>query len=192
MPLQVPVSYHLDLYRYWVSKCGNCAMPARRDINPADICVLLPYLTIIDKVDGRLHYRLIGSVAAKHRGRDLTGRFVGCYDTPPEGAEKIRAAYESVFAAGRPAFVMGEYRSRWGNFHNMSQLVLPLSDDGANVNMIFYIRIARLKIDASSERGGVAFRVRDLVSVDSAEDARRLCLDWERRCMSDNAAAQEA
>lgn len=184
MPLRAPVSYHLDLYRYWLNKRGGRPMPARSDIDPADIPGLLPYLTIIDKVDGRLHYRLIGTAAVKHRGRDLTGRFVGSYDNSPESAAKMCAAYEAVFATGRPIFVTGEYQSRSGNYHNMSQLVLPLSDDGANVNMVFYVRLARLIVDARGERGqleGVAFRVRDTVYVNSEEDAERLCFDWEQR-----------
>ena len=57
MSLGAPVSYHLDLYRYWCEKRGNRAMPARSDIEAGDICALLPYLTILDKVDGEFRYR---------------------------------------------------------------------------------------------------------------------------------------
>lgn len=181
MPLQAPVSSHLDLYRYWLTKRGARSMPARDDIDPADIPALVPYLTIVDKVDGRLRYRLVGTAAAKQRGCDLTGRLVGSY---PEDATELPSAYENVFATGRPLFVTGEYKSMWGNICKMSQLVLPLSDDGANVNMVFFVRIARFNVEARGESGhleGVPLRMCDAVSVAGAEDIERLCIDWERR-----------
>ena len=44
MPMLAPVSFHLDLYRYWLAKRGNGIMPARGDLEPGDIGLLLPYL----------------------------------------------------------------------------------------------------------------------------------------------------
>jgi hypothetical protein len=47
------ISHHLDLYRYWLSKRASLTMPARSDINPADIPALLPYRMLVGKVDDR-------------------------------------------------------------------------------------------------------------------------------------------
>jgi hypothetical protein len=192
MSLDAPASYHLDLYRYWLSKRGTRLMPARRDIDPADISVLLSYLEIIDKVDGRLRYRLVGTSAAMQLGRDLTGKFVGSYVRPLEFAAKLRAAYESVFSTGRPVFVTGEYVSGSGSVHYMSQLVLPLSDNGIDVNMVIFVRIARFNAEASRQSGhldGVPFRVCGVRTVSDTADIETYCSNWERQNASDGAGA---
>jgi hypothetical protein len=51
----------LDLYTYWLSKRGARVMPARTDIDPADIPQLLPYLTIAEKAGDQFRYRLKGT-----------------------------------------------------------------------------------------------------------------------------------
>jgi hypothetical protein len=141
-------------------------------------------LEIIDKVDGRLHYRLVGTSATQQLGRDLTGKFVGSYVRPPEFAAKLRAAYESVFATGRPSFVTGEYVSSSGSVHFMSQLVLPLSDNGRNVNMIVFVRLARFNPEAPRQPGhldGVPFKISGAATVSGIADIEKCCSDWERQ-----------
>src|ERR1700730_6790786 len=44
MRLQAPISHHLDLYRYCLAKREGRSMPARGDLDAADIPTLLPYL----------------------------------------------------------------------------------------------------------------------------------------------------
>ena len=56
-----PISFHLDLYRYWLKKRGSGAMPSRSDIDPADIPALLPYVSLVHKVGGEFRFRLVGS-----------------------------------------------------------------------------------------------------------------------------------
>jgi hypothetical protein len=94
MSLRAPISHHLDLYRHWLAKRGSRSMPARSDLNPGDICPLLPYLTIVDKVDGQFRWRLVGTAAVQEFGHDPTGGFVGSYLTEPESAAAARAIYE--------------------------------------------------------------------------------------------------
>jgi hypothetical protein len=183
---QASVSYHLDLYRYWLSKRGSRSMPARRDINPGDIRPLLPYLTIIDRVDGKLRYRLVGSEAAQQIGRDLTGRLVGFYLNQPEIVAHMRAIYERVLATAHPFFATAEYKTTWGSFHHVSQLMLPLSDDGVDANMIVFARVARFNFNAPSGADwlkGVPVRICDVVQVDDVKHIEQRCLDWERRCL---------
>src|SRR3981189_2128760 len=104
MPLRAPISYHLELYRYWLDmRCGR-VMPARRDIDPAAIRTLLPYLAMIDKVGGGLCYRLVGTGVAQQIGRDLTGKPVGFYLNHPQIVVKLRALYERVFATAHTFF----------------------------------------------------------------------------------------
>jgi hypothetical protein len=80
----MPISHHIDLYRYWLAKRAGCRMPARRDLDPCDIPKLLPYVMIVEKVDDRFRWRLVGTAVAQEAGRDLTGSIVGLYDSTPE------------------------------------------------------------------------------------------------------------
>src|SRR6516165_3653107 len=102
--MQAPASCHLDLYRYWLFKRGERTMPARGDINPADMPSLLPYMMIIDRADGRFRYRQVGSAIVEAVGYDATGVTVGSYIAAPETAAEVRAIFERVFAATGPVF----------------------------------------------------------------------------------------
>src|SRR5258706_10751243 len=93
----MPISHHIDLYRYWLAKRAGRSMPARRDLDPCDIPKLLPYVMIVDNVDDRLRWRLVGTAVAREAGRDLTDSNVGFYDSTPEAAAGARAIYERVF-----------------------------------------------------------------------------------------------
>ncbi len=83
-------------------------MPARGDINPADIPALLPHLGIIEKADGELRYRLIGTALARELGRDVTGSQVGSYI--PAG-QALRATVELACTAAQPVFNTGKHES---------------------------------------------------------------------------------
>jgi hypothetical protein len=53
MPEPAPISFHLALYRYWSEKRGKRVMAARGDIDPAEIPALLPYISLVHKVEGK-------------------------------------------------------------------------------------------------------------------------------------------
>jgi hypothetical protein len=165
-------------------------MPARGDINPAEIPALLPYLTIVDKVDGQFHYRLVGSAAARQLGRDLTGRVVGSYVSRPESVAALRAISERVFTTASPVFATGEFQMTSGTVHNMSVLILPLSDDGADVNMTVSTRVARYNFDVRAGTDwlkGAPLKVGYVAMVTGVEHLEMCCLDWERHCISGSA-----
>jgi PAS domain len=44
-------------------------MPARSDIDPADIPALLPYVSIFHEAQGWFRYRLVGTAIAEQIGR---------------------------------------------------------------------------------------------------------------------------
>ncbi len=187
MPMWAPASFHLDLYRYWLAKRGDRIMPARGDLEPGDIRLLLPYLTIVDKVDDRHRYRLVGSAVAQQLGRDMTGQIVGSYVAAPS-ADALRAVSERVFATGHTDFAIAEFKTKTGTVHTMSQLLLPLSDDGAEVKMTVSTRIARYKRDvraASDWLKEAPLKITTAVNVDQIAELEKLCLDWERRCFED-------
>jgi len=187
MPMWAPTAFHLDLYRYWLAKRGSRIMPARGDLEPGDICLLLPHLTIVDKVNGRPRYRLVGSAVAQQLGRDMTGQFVGSYVAAPS-ADALRVVSKRVFATGNPVFAVAEFKTKSGAVHTMSQLLLPLSDDGAEVNMTVSTRIARYKRDvraASDWLKDAPLKITTAVNFDHIAELEKLCLDWERHCFED-------
>jgi hypothetical protein len=184
MAADAPISHHLSLYHYWLSKRGSRLMPARSDLSPGDIPALLPFLLIVGKADGHLHYRLIGTAVVHAVGYDATGTSVGSYLVSPEEAVEARAIFERVFTAARPVFSTGEFIFKSGVHLNMSLLTLPLSDDGAAVNMTVSTLAARSNASLESKRGwlkGLPIRVCDVLDVGSAQDLRKLCLDWVQR-----------
>ena len=185
MPLRVPIWHHFDLYRYWVDKRSSRTMPARSDLNPADIPALLPHLMIVDKVDGQCRWRLVGTAAVREVGREPTGTFVGSHiSTAPETVAAVRATYERVFTTAHAIFSTGELEVKSGA-NQISLLLLPLSDDGANVNMAVTTLVTCFNFGVTAGTGwlkGARVRVRDIVDVDNAVDLEDRCLDWERYC----------
>jgi hypothetical protein len=192
MSSRAPLSLHTDLYRYWASKRADRAMPARRDIDPPEIPKLLPYLTLIDRVEGKLRYRLVGTEVSQAMGRDLTGSFVGNYVSPPEYAATILAIYERIFAEGQPLFTAGEYRSQAQTVHSVSRLIVPLGNDGRQVDMVLITRVARFRQNmpaCANWLRGAPGHIRDIVDIGSYADAEACCAEWERQCAAEDAAA---
>jgi len=184
MPTQAPISHHLDLYDYWLSRRGLRVMPARRDLNPGDIPPLLPYLMIVEKARDQYRYRLVGSALVRAFGHDPTGSFAGSYFV--ESAGEVRAMFERVFTAARPLFSTGEFCVKPGVNHSMSMLELPLSDDGMTANMAVISLVGRFSLKVTASRDwlkGLRLKVNDVTDVSSAEYLKRHCLEWEQRAM---------
>jgi hypothetical protein len=184
MATDAPISHHLSLYRYWLSKRGSRLMPARHDLSPGDIPALLPFLIIVGKTGSQLHYRLIGTAVVQAIGYDATGTAVGSYFISSGDAVETRAIFERVFTAARPVFSTGEFIFRSGAQLNMSLLTLPLSDDGAAVNMTVSSLATLCNTSLVAKRGwlkGLPITVCDVLDVGSAEELGRLCREWEQR-----------
>jgi hypothetical protein len=184
MPFQAPIAHHLDLYAYWEAKRRARSMPARADIDPADILWLLPYLMIIERAADRFRYRLAGTAVAVALGQDPTGKFVGHYLATQENVAEVQAIFERVFTTARPAFATAEFILKSGAKVAMSLLTLPLSDDGTAVNMTVSTLIVRLRTSLKVNHDwleGLPIRVCCIIEVKSAADLERLCLAWEQQ-----------
>jgi hypothetical protein len=183
-----PLSFHLDLYRYWLGKRGNRAMPARGDIDAAEIPFLLPYIAIVHKVDGEFRYRLARSAIARQFGRELTGNVLGSHvSNREENIAALRAIGDRIITTAHPIFMTGRHVTNLGALHNVSFLMLPLSDDGSQVNMIIYTRVARFARTAHASREWLAsaiFKVGETVDVTNEADLEQCCLDWKRDCQA--------
>ena len=183
MPLRAPISHHLDLYRYWLAKRGSRAMPARSDLNPCDVPALLPYLGLVNKVDGQFRWRLVGTAVTQEFGHDPTGSILGSYASTPESAAASGVVHERVFTTACPVFATGELKVKSGSIINMSLLTLPRSDDGTDVNMAVSSLVVRFNLCVTARTGwpeGARVKVRDMVDVHDAAKIEERCLDWER------------
>jgi len=125
------------MYDYWLAKRGSRAMPARADIEPAEIKKLLPMMVLVDVTNDarRFVYRLVGTQEVSERGTDPTGKpvaeaFFG------GSLEESLSCYEYVVRNRAPFCYRDPYAAPDGQVQNDDIVYLPLSDDGANVNMI--------------------------------------------------------
>jgi hypothetical protein len=167
-------------------------MPARGDINPAKIPYLLPYIGIIHKVEGEFRFRLIGSAIERQFGHELTGDVVGSgVSNTPESIAALRAVGERVFATAHPLFATGCHKTELGAVHNVSVLLLPLSNDG----MIIFSRIACFASGEKASRDWLAntlFKLGEVAEIADEGDLTRRCLDWEGSCYRQPSDISEA
>jgi hypothetical protein len=158
-------------------------MPSRADIDPTEIPFLLPYISLVDRLDGQFRYRLSGTAIAQQFGQEMTGKPVGFYVMPPEHAVAQRRLYERIFATGEALFVSAEYKTQLGTVHDVSRVMLPLAADGINVNMTIFSRIARFASHTTASRNwlkGANGRLNKVVAFRHFDELQRLCIAWNR------------
>ncbi len=130
---------------YWRRLCGERPMPARKDLNPADIPRLLPNLMLAD-VGGpaadaqapQIRFRLVGTEVVRGFGHELTGYRLSEIDYGAQGHQVVEL-YRQVVDTAKPQFARIEFRQGRDRVIEMQQLLLPLSDDGSEVNMILAV-----------------------------------------------------
>lgn len=151
---------------YWRRLCGQRRMPARKDLNPADIPRLLPKLMLADVADPpadsgpqaptgdanagdaktgdagaqvpQIRFRLVGTEISSQFGSELTGYRLSEIDYGAE-ADNIAALYRRVVDCGVPQYARIDFTQGGGRLIQMEHLLLPLSDDGTHVNMILAV-----------------------------------------------------
>lgn len=126
-----------QLYEYWRAKSGQRAMPARSDLDPADMKSILPNLILVDVVDDdrRYVYRLVGTHEVEMRGGDPTGKPVkDAYYA--ESAEDTIRFLDHAVQTRQPVLYRGTYQPTSTRTQEEDTIFLPLSSDGASVNMI--------------------------------------------------------
>ncbi len=125
-------------YDYWLEKRGQRLMPARSDIDPAEITKILPHIFLLD-VQGEpldFRYRLIGSKMDEH----MRGRYTGLWmsqiphQAPPS---RIWSNCRQAVAERTPFSSDTPYVGRNKEFLTTEDLIMPLADDGAHVDMLF-------------------------------------------------------
>jgi hypothetical protein len=134
-----------ELYAYWERKRGARRMPARADIDPADLKRILPniILTKIDR-DGRVRYTLVGTRCVAHAGMDYTNHHLDELDFSCDFDTDWREVYRVVHRERRPVFGIIKSFLKDTRMCEMVEVLLPLSDDGETVTHCIAIEDARL------------------------------------------------
>jgi hypothetical protein len=122
---------------YWRGKRGRRELPRRSDIDPTEIGKLLPHLQLIEVVGGgaRYRYRLVGTSLVTAFGREYTGKYLDELFTGDRLANAKRV-YGMACSRRKPVFLRNRYSSMRDLEMVANRLYMPLSDDGAAVNMI--------------------------------------------------------
>jgi hypothetical protein len=181
MTAQVPLTRHLDLYRYWEDRRSNSSIPTRRDINPADIRPLLPHIALIEADRGAYRWRLMGTHIADDLGCDLTGQQYGENVRPQRFVSAMTATFDRVLDQGQPVFEESIYTTSSEQTHNVSRLLLPLAADDQTCPMILLSRITRRRPRdrALNYIKGASGQVCASFDIASADDLARRVADWD-------------
>jgi hypothetical protein len=124
------------LYDDWQSSRRGRKFPARADFDPLDFKYILGSLSLIDVIGAppRFRIRLHASNIVDRAGMDLTGKFID--EMPAERRDKALAHYSRVLQERAPIAIAYEGEPIDERLWNCEILVLPLSSDGANVDML--------------------------------------------------------
>ena len=131
------------LYDYWRARHRGGRLPARGDIDPADLRRLLPRLALIDVLregdDLAFRYRLTGTEIVNRAGRDPTGkRFDELYRG--DYLQTANTTYRQVVDTGRPHTSDRVYPLVPGReYMSYDRLLLPLAADGVTVDMVMLL-----------------------------------------------------
>lgn len=128
---------HEEIYGYWAGLRRGVRLPARADIQPAELKRLLPTVSLIDVRRDPLSFRvrLAGTGLYGVYGREITGRsLTEVYSSA--AADYWRQELTAVVEERRPG--VGVHSLAWRGAGHLSilWLRLPLASNGRDVDMI--------------------------------------------------------
>jgi hypothetical protein len=136
---------------YWRSKVKGGRLPAREDIDPAEIVPLLPDLVLlnIEWEPFRCRIRLRGTRAEQFRPTEKTTKYLDEGTKFDPGRREDYVAEMKFVATGkRPAFARDWMTTRFGAVREIYAGIWPLASDGRQVDMLVVIEdFAGLSID---------------------------------------------
>lgn len=126
-----------QVYQYWDSKRVGQRYPARADLDPVDLPLLLPHLILIDvrRDPFDLVVRLAGTQVVRSIGSEITGRRLG--ELPMSDSAALFEAYAQVVSDGRPRRISGTCFIPPDRWPQVDHVVMPLARDGEQPDMLF-------------------------------------------------------
>jgi hypothetical protein len=135
---------------YWRGKMKDGRLPARVDVDPAEIVSLLPDIVLlnVEWEPFRCRVRLRGTRAEQFRPRDTTNYIDEGKTFDPGRREDYLAEMKFVATGRRPAFAQDWMTTRFGAVRDIFAGIWPLAADGIHVDMLVVIEdFAGLSID---------------------------------------------
>lgn len=124
-------------YCYWLSKCNAQRIPARRDIDPAEMVRFLPHVTLVDVLEPLdFRFRLIGTAISDRQQGQQTGACFSRLEGKGPG-NPIWSDYDTVRDSASPVFRTVSYIGPTEDVRAAVHLLLPLSVQSDRVEMIF-------------------------------------------------------
>lgn len=126
-----------SLYRHWLDRRENGSLPSRDSFDVMDLQPWMGHLILIAVIDGGedFLYRLHGTTLVGIVGKDLTGRLVSGFRDERRRIGLTRK-YRQVVRSGEPLFITCDHNPVELNFKSIRKLILPLSDNGRDVDML--------------------------------------------------------
>ena len=135
---------------YWRGKMKDGRLPARGDVDPAEIKPLLPDIVLlnVEWEPFRCRVRLRGTRAEQFRPRDTTKYIDEGTTFDPGRREDYLAEMKFVATSRRPAFAQDWMTTRFGAVRDIYAGIWPLATDGTHVDMLVVIEdFAGLSVD---------------------------------------------
>jgi hypothetical protein len=133
-------------FSYWRAKCGERTMPSRCDLDPSEMLGWLSHTLLVDVVYGGpegtaqdFRFRLVGTDVVERYGKEFTGRCLSSLDLDGKTPE-ILDEYRRTVVRGRPQYYIDEFVQHSGRPMHYERLLMPLSDDGRTINMLFGVQ----------------------------------------------------
>ena len=137
--LRSPVN--ISSLAYWERLRGARAMPSRADMSPVDMLSFLPNVILVDVMAEPMdfRYRLVGTkVTLQMLHTDNTGKTMRELDFKGQGPDsKIFKNCAKVVETRQPLAGQTPYAGKNSDFKATEDIIMPLSEDGETVNMLF-------------------------------------------------------
>lgn len=149
---------HREFYHYWRTRRGDGLLPGRQHIDPVDIPKVLPWMFLVDVVDGtgsgpRFRTRLVGTGIVRRAGRDATGLW---FEEAYSG-EYLRSAidtYRDIVRNGVPHLSSRIFPTGDGTAVSYDRMILPLARDGETVDILAGVFVFHEDVSVRRTRAG--------------------------------------
>jgi hypothetical protein len=125
-----------QLYAYWMRRRGGRPWPPYADVQPLLFGRMQPSLFLVDvEAERRFRYWQVGAMVDAIHGLHLAGRAPGEV-WAPEVAHMVERQYADVVQTGQPRCYHPALLDGDGSYRYHTRLVLPLSSNGRDVDML--------------------------------------------------------
>ena len=124
----------------WWHGLASADIPDRRDVDPAQIKALLPYIVIsdVERAPFRIRYRLVGTKVVEATGFDFTHHYLDQL-VPVESDEPWMQDYAFAYQHRSPVFGVSELTTKVGAQYAYEFALFPLRNGAATIDQFIAI-----------------------------------------------------